>query len=54
MKDQLIELRRNIHQNPELSGLEYDTADMLASKLRMLKPDALITGNWRVRGGGKV
>jgi amidohydrolase len=44
MKDQLIELRRNIHQNPELSGLEYDTADMLASKLRMLKPDALITG----------
>ncbi len=44
MKDQLIELRRNIHQNPELSGVEFKTAAMLADKLKKLKPDALITG----------
>ena len=41
--NQLVELRRSIHQNPELSGVEHETAALMAKKLALLKPDALIT-----------
>lgn len=37
----LIELRRNIHKHPELSGVEYGTATLLQHKLEVLNPDLL-------------
>ena len=40
--NQLVSFRQNIHQNPELSGVEYETATLIAKKLALLKPDTLI------------
>ncbi len=44
---ELVALRRRIHAHPELSGQEFDTAAMVASKLRAagLKPRLLSTRN---------
>lgn len=38
------QLRRYLHQNPELSGEEHETAAFLAKALRKLNPTALIEG----------
>lgn len=40
----LVELRRSLHQSPELSGQEHATAARIAGLLGELQPDALITG----------
>ncbi|MCC3861186.1 amidohydrolase [Pseudemcibacter aquimaris] len=44
MTENLIKLRHHIHQHPELSGVEFETADLLKSKLETLNPDEIITG----------
>ncbi|WP_458307555.1 amidohydrolase [Croceiramulus getboli] len=36
LEDQVIEWRRDIHQNPELSNQEYQTAEKIANHLRSL------------------
>ncbi len=41
--EQLIGMRRVIHQNPELSGVEYETAAFLKGWLRELNPDEIVT-----------
>ncbi|MFQ3197746.1 MAG: amidohydrolase [Paraglaciecola sp.] len=41
--NQLVNLRHNIHQNPELSGVEYETAKLVAKKLALLRPDTLLS-----------
>ena len=38
----LVSLRRNIHQNPELSGVEFETATLIKEKLESLNPDEII------------
>lgn len=43
-QNHLVSLRRNIHQNPELSGVEYETAALIQKKLEALNPDEIITG----------
>ena len=35
--DEVINIRRHIHQNPELSGKEYNTAKFIEKKLKELK-----------------
>ncbi len=40
----LIELRHTLHAHPEVSGTERDTAALVESYLRPLKPDGLLTG----------
>ncbi len=42
--EQLVTLRRTIHQYPEVSGEEEQTALRLEAFLKKLKPDALYTG----------
>lgn len=37
--EQLISLRRKLHANPELSGQEKQTAQMIVEELKQLKPD---------------
>jgi amidohydrolase len=39
--EELIMLRHKIHQHPELSGEEHDTAQLLHGKLKALNPDEL-------------
>ena len=39
--DELIMLRHNLHQHPELSGEEQDTARLFIKKLKALGPDEL-------------
>ncbi len=39
----LIALRRDIHRNPELSGVEYETAALILKKLEALDPDEIVT-----------
>lgn len=41
--NQLVSFRHNIHKNPELSGVEYETARLITKRLALLKPDALIS-----------
>ena len=41
--DELIALRRTLHQNPELSGFENKTVKGLINYLRKYKPDKIIT-----------
>lgn len=43
MTETLVKLRREIHKNPELSGVEYETADFIAVALSKLNPDDLKT-----------
>ena len=40
----VIELRHELHQNPELSENEFITAERIAKYLHLLKPDELIRG----------
>lgn len=40
--DELVQLRRFIHQHPEISGDEQETAAFLLSKIRNLKPTAIL------------
>jgi len=40
---QLVDLRHKLHQNPELSGIEYETSRLITKKLALLKPDTLLT-----------
>ena len=44
IKKELIEWRRFLHQNPELSGEEYKTASFVAKKLREFGVDKIIEG----------
>ncbi|MDR0800659.1 MAG: amidohydrolase, partial [Endomicrobium sp.] len=37
LEREIIEIRRHIHKNPELSGNEYETAEFIESKLKKLK-----------------
>ncbi|MDR0820740.1 MAG: hypothetical protein LBN19_04445 [Endomicrobium sp.] len=37
LEREIIEMRRHIHKNPELSGNEYETAKFIKSKLKKLK-----------------
>jgi len=46
LRDELIALRRDIHQNPELSGSESETAARIAAKLGAIGRDV------RTRVGG--
>ena len=39
--DELIRLRHKLHQHPELSGEEHDTAQLFYEKLKALNPDEL-------------
>ena len=41
-KNKLIELRRKLHQFPELSGEEYETAKIIKQALLKCKPDKII------------
>lgn len=41
---ELLDLRKWMHQNPELSGQEKNTAHKLESFLKQTTPDALLTG----------
>ena len=38
----IITLRKHLHQNPELSGLEYETAKTIAAFLKRYSPDGLL------------
>ena len=40
----VIELRRELHRNPERSGLEANTADRIVRFFRRLRPDSVIQG----------
>ncbi len=40
----LCEFRKTLHQQPELSGQEYETARLIAARLRRLQPDHLLEG----------
>lgn len=42
--DKIKSLRKELHQNPELSDNEYKTAERIANFLHDLKPDQLIRG----------
>ena len=42
--EELIELRRNLHQRPELSGEEAETAQAIVAALKPLRPSQLYTG----------
>jgi len=42
--EKLIQLRHNLHANPELSGQENQTAKQLINFLKTLKPDQIIQG----------
>lgn len=44
MTDTLITLRHALHQQPEESGMEVDTARLIAERLRATGPDQLVTG----------
>ncbi len=44
MPDRIVQLRRALHQRPELSGREVDTAGEIAGFFRTLAPDELIEG----------
>ena len=41
---QVISWRRHLHQNPELSNREVNTAALIADQLRSLKLDEVRTG----------
>ncbi len=47
--DELIRLRHKLHQHPELSGEEHDTAQLFYEKLKALNPDELY---FNLGGGG--
>ena len=38
----ILTLRKHLHQNPELSGLEYETAKTIAAFLKRYSPDELL------------
>lgn len=38
----ILKLRQHLHQNPELSGLEYKTAKTIAAFIKQYKPDELL------------
>ena len=38
----ILTLRKHLHQNPELSGLEYETAKTIAAFLKRYSPDGLL------------
>lgn len=40
-RSKLLQLRHQLHQNPELSGQEYQTAQIISQTLRALKPDQI-------------
>lgn len=42
--DDLVQLRRNLHQAPELSGAEFQTATTMADEMRRLGADQVDTG----------
>jgi metal-dependent amidase/aminoacylase/carboxypeptidase family protein len=42
--DELITVRRRLHEHPELSMVEHDTAAFVAEKLRGMKLDEVRTG----------
>lgn len=42
--DELIEFRKFLHRNAELSGKEYNTAEIIKKKLSETGPDEIITG----------
>ena len=44
LKKELVELRRELHQNPEASGEEARTARLIRSYLSRYEPDKIITG----------
>ncbi len=44
MVQELIQLRKKIHQNPELSGFEKNTAQQIKIYLEKFSPDNIITG----------
>jgi len=44
MNAELFELRHSLHREPELSGAEYRTAEILEYFLKNTKPDRLVTG----------
>ncbi len=41
MTDELISLRHHVHQHPELSNEEFETASLFYEKLKALEPDEL-------------
>lgn len=44
MQSDLVPLRKEIHQYPEISGKEEKTADRIKEKLQTFKPDEIVTG----------
>lgn len=44
MQDNLTELRKEIHQHPEVSGEEEKTADRIQKELKKFNPDEILTG----------
>ncbi len=42
--EKIVELRKEIHQNPELSSQEYDTAKRIKNFITEFNPDNIITG----------
>ncbi|GAB3531430.1 amidohydrolase [Pontibacter brevis] len=42
--DALIKLRHDLHQNPEVSGREIQTAERIVNHLQQYAPDRLLTG----------
>lgn len=49
METDLVRLRKEIHQNPEISGNEKETAERINKELKLCNPDELIT---RIGGYG--
>lgn len=43
MTEVLVKLRHELHKNPELSGVEFETAEYIATSVRKLSPDDLKT-----------
>ena len=43
MKSDLIEIRKKLHKNPELSGKEKNTSEYIIGILKKLSPDEIIT-----------
>lgn len=44
METDLVRLRKEIHQNPEISGNEKETSERIIKELQLCNPDELITG----------
>jgi amidohydrolase len=44
MKTDLVRLRKEIHQNPEISGKEKKTSERIKQELQLCNPDKVLTG----------